>query len=145
MTSLSAMMFACEPSQRHSRISRSVCLPSTAVADMGVIFFIATLPPVSAFMHAITTPYAPLPRSFWNVYFFGSLKAVPAGSGRRCEGAMGDGESAAGGCRSAARTMGRAGEPRARRPRSARRTRHVEGSEFVHFQTRRDAGSRRAG
>ena len=81
MTSLSEMMFACCPSQRHSRISRSVCLPSTAVADMGVIFFIATLPPVSAFLHAITTPYAPFPKSFTKEYFFGSLKTVPAGGG----------------------------------------------------------------
>ena len=53
-----------------------VCLPSVVEAHMGLIFFTATLEPVCTFLHAITTPYAPLPRGRSNWYLVGRRNTV---------------------------------------------------------------------
>lgn len=59
---------------------------------MGVIFLMATLPPVSLFLAAHTTPYAPLPSALMGAYFLSILNLVPyTARGRGWGGGRGEG------------------------------------------------------
>ena len=65
------------PAHTHTHTPQLTCLPSTVVEHMGVIFLMATLPPVSLFLAAHTTPYAPLPSALMGTYLRSTLNTVP--------------------------------------------------------------------